>query len=289
MTPSLFAFDVNSHFNRMWSVLTKDGIPNKASAYHAGEPVFVLKPLLNMVEKEIAILRSQNIIPSHIVMVFDSPHDNFRHQLYPDYKANRPEKPEEKKRQEELMFHMFKALGYPCLRIDGVESDDVIGTLFTKLSAVGMHCYGFTGDKDMMSLVCPTTFIYSGKLKKLYSEKEVRLKFNLPASKVIDFLAIQGDSADNLDGIKGVGEKSAIKILEKYTLEEVLDNPDLVLDLGIRGASGVAKKIKENKENALLMKKLVTLKTDVNLGVNLKDLVYKPSDGSLFLNGFLTQ
>jgi len=288
MEPCVFIFDVNANFNRVWSIQTKEGIPTNPFAYHNGEPVFCLKPLMRNVQNEIRALGSMNVVNTHIVMVFDTLGKNFRHDLYPDYKGNRDPKCQEKSRQEELIYDMFLALGYPCLRIDDVEADDVIATLATKLSANNISSYLFTGDKDIMSLCNHNTFVYAGVQKKLYSEREVRMRFNLPPSRVIDLLAMMGDKADNLAGAKGVGEKSAVKMLSRFSLDEILANPDIIADLDIRGVKGMIQTIKEDRANIDLMRKLVTLKTDVPLGINLKDLVCKPSDPSVFLNGFLS-
>lgn len=287
MEPTVFIFDIFSHFNRIWNVKTKDGIPNDAMSFRNGEPVFCLKPLLNLVQNEIRAMERMGIVNTHIAIVFDPIGKNFRHDLFPDYKGNRPPKLPERKRQEELIYEMFQALGYPCLRVDGVEADDVIATLAVKLSANNIKSYLFTGDKDIMSLCDSNTFVYAGVQKKLFSEREVRLKFNLPPERIIDFLAMMGDTADNIAGIKGVGGKSATKMLTKFTLDEILAEPDIVADMGVRGVKGMIKTMKEDRDSIFLMRKLVGLKTDVQLDTNLKELVCMPSDKSVFLNGFL--
>tara|TARA_R110001583_G_scaffold162327_2_gene314491 strand:- start:10185 stop:10949 length:765 start_codon:yes stop_codon:yes gene_type:complete len=249
--------------------------------------VFCLKPLIDNVQNEINTLARMNVINTHIVMVFDPLGGNFRYDLYPDYKSNREAKAPERRRQEELMYEMFMAMGYPCLRIDGYEADDVIGTLSTKLSLHSIKNYIFTGDKDIMSQCDEHTFIYSGCAKKLYGAREVSLKFNLPPSKVLDYLALKGDTVDGLAGAKGIGEKSATKMLTHFTLNEILENPDIIADLDIRGVKGMVKSLKENKDDVILMRKLTELRTDVALGVNLKDLVCKQGSPESFLDGFL--
>jgi DNA polymerase-1 len=234
-------------------------------------------------------MHEMGVVPTHIALVFDPLGKNFRHTLFPDYKGNRPPKVAERRRQEELMYDMFTAMGYPCLRVDDVEADDVIGTLATKLSANNIKTYIFTGDKDIMSLVNHNTFVWAGIKKKLYDEREVRLRFNLPPERVIDFLAMQGDSSDNIAGIKGIGEKTAALMLADRTLDDILANPDALLDSGIRGIKGVVETLKKDTQHIALMRQLVTLKLDVALNINLKELVYVHGDQSTFLNGFLTE
>lgn len=287
MEPIVFIFDIFSHFNRIWNVKTKDGIPTDGLSYRNGEPVFCLKPLIKLVQNEINAMAKMGVVNTHIAIVFDPIGKNFRHDLFKNYKGNRPPKLAERKRQEELIYEMFEALGYPCLRIDGVEADDVIATLAVKLSANDITSYLFTGDKDIMSLCNKNTFVYAGVQKKLYSEREVRLKFNLPVERIIDYLAMMGDTADNIAGIRGVGAKSAVKMLAEFTLDDILAEPDILLDLDVRGVKKMVKTIKDDREDILLMRKLVALKTDVQLNTNLKELVCKPSDRSVFLNGFL--
>jgi len=288
LEPTVFIFDINSHFNRIWNVKTKDGIPTNQGSYFNGEPVFCLKPLITLVNNEIKAMEAMGIFNTHIVLVFDPLGKNFRHDLFPDYKGTRPPKAPEKVRQEALMYDMFVAMGFPCLRISGVEADDVVVTLAKKLSLNKIVSYLFTGDKDIMSTCDEYTFLYTGVAKKLYGEREVRLKFNLPPSRVIDFLAMMGDKADNLSGIKGIGAASATKMLAKFSLDEILADPDCIADMDIRGVKSMIKTLKSDRENIDLMRKLVTLKTDVPLDTNLKDLVCKHSDRSTFLNGFLS-
>ena len=290
MEPCVFIFDINSHFNRMYSVITKNGIPTRdhLNSYRNGEPVFCLKPLCNIVQNEIAALARMNIVNTHVVMVFDPIGDNFRHRLFPEYKGNRDEKAPERRRQEELMYEMFMAMGYPCLRIEDYEADDAINTLSFKLSGLGIKNYIMTGDKDIMSRCDENTYLYSGVIKKLYGVREVSLKFNLPPSKVLDFLALKGDTVDGLSGAKGIGEKSATVMLTHFTLDEILENPDIIADLGIKGVKGMIKTLKENREDVMLMRKLTELKSDVPLGIsNLNQLSCTQGSPETFLDGFL--
>jgi DNA polymerase-1 len=271
-------------------VVTKNGIPTKEqlNAYRNGEPVFCLKPLIKNVQNEISALAKMNIVNSHIVMVFDPLGKNFRHRLFPDYKGNRDAKAPERRRQEELMYDMFVAMGYPCLRIDDYEADDTINTLSIKLSNLGIKNYIMTGDKDIMSRCDENTFIYSGRVKKLYGVKEVSLKFNLPPSKVLDYLALKGDAVDGLAGAKGIGEKSATIMLQHFSLDEILAEPDIIADLDIRGVKGMIEGLKKNKDDVVLMRQLTELKSDVPLGINnLKQLACTQGDPASFLGGFL--
>ncbi len=286
--PCLFAFDMNSHLARIFKVKAPENqIPQHAGAFHLGEPVFCLKPLLALVEREMRAVYDLGIENSHVVMTFDAPGKNFRHHLFPQYKANREKKPFEWSRQAKLMYDMFKSLGYPCLRVDNVEADDVLHTLGHKLSAHEVDVVFFTGDKDIMSGCNKHVSVYVGREKKLMTEKDVEKRFGLPTNRVLDFLAIKGDDADNVDGIPNVGDKKAVKILSEFSLQEVIENPDLMSSLSLQGGKKIVAWLHENKEKIILSRKLVDLKKNVPLGMNFKDMIRTAPDHRSFLNGYM--
>lgn len=288
MKPWLFAFDMNSHLARIFKTQApKDKIPTGPGAFYNDEPVFCLKPLFNLVQSEINHMRKRGVENTHIVLVFDDQGKNFRHRLYERYKANRPPKPKEWVRQEELMYDMFVSLGFPCVRISDYEADDVLKTLSCKMSGRGYNTTIFTGDKDIMSCCDKFTSIFSGKIKKLYLACDVEKKFGVSCDKVLDYLAMIGDVADNVPGVSGVGEVSARKILNRYSLKAVIREPELILNLDIRDKKKIVDTIKKDPEGVALSRQLVDLKDDVPLGMNLSEMVRKAPDYSAFLDGFM--
>jgi DNA polymerase-1 len=276
MEPCLFGFDVNSHFARNYSMHTKNGEPSGPNTHDSdGNPIYSLRPTLQSVLKEMRQVNEMGIQHTHMVAVFDHPGKNFRHELFSDYKGNRPPKPASWSSQESMLFDYFKSNGIPCLRQEGVEADDVLGTLATILEGKGVNVVLFTGDKDIMSLCSPLVRVYSGREKKLYEQRDVEARFKVPCSRVLDYLAMLGDSADNVSGIEGLGGKTAPRVASQVSLEELVANPEPILSgLKIRGASKIAAWITNNKERVLLSQKLIALKTDVKLGANMKDFQY---------------
>jgi DNA polymerase-1 len=291
MEPCLFAFDINSHFARIYTSLTKDGdMPNGPNATFAGKPVFCLKPLLNLVNNEIRAMASRGIGYSHIVLVFDAPGKNFRHRLDPNYKGTRPPKPEEWKIQEALMYDMFKALGFACLRIDDVEADDTLATLATILGPKGVDIVFFTGDKDIMSLCTQSVSVYAGRLKKWLRQGDVEAKFGVPVERLLDYLAMDGDVIDNVSGVPNIGPKRAACILNEMSMAEMLEKPQKLLELGFSGCKGVVTWLsdKDNIKKAKMSRMLVDLKTDVDLGLkNLNEMRKKPPEYDRFLHGYM--
>jgi DNA polymerase-1 len=291
MKPCLFAFDINSHFARIYTSLTKDGvIPDGPDAFFAGKPVFCLKPLLNLVNNEIRAMASRGIGYSHIVLVFDAPGKNFRHRLDPNYKGTRPPKPDEWRIQEALMYDMFKALGFPCLRIDDVEADDVLATLAINLGLKGVDVVLFTGDKDIMSLCTESVSVYAGCLKKWLRKKDVEDKFGIPVERLLDYLAMTGDVIDNVSGVPNIGPKRAASILNEMSMAEMLEQPRRILELGLKGCKGIVSWLSDgnNIEKAKMSRMLVDLKTDVELGFkNLNEMRKKQPQHDGFLHGYM--
>lgn len=269
---STYLFDVSSHFARAYFRLTKNGERTGTDDYYNGKPVFVLDMLLKMIYKEIRLAKQFGYEYNYIALVFDHPGKNFRHQEFPKYKSDRPPKPEDYTIQMDLAYEMFQTQGFPCIRKEGVESDDVIGTLTTKLSARGFPCVIFGKDKDTLQLVNDLVVQYNGQANVLYDNAKVFAKFGVPPAKIPDYLAMVGDSTDGLQGIKGVGPTTASAILEKMSLIEFANNPDKLANSGIRGIKNVIEIIKKDPSTPKLMRSLTTLKTDVQLGLNIKDL-----------------
>lgn len=268
---------------RAYSMATKNGIPTEPEAFYKGEPIFILKSILGMVHKEMRIAANYGHQQTHVVIVFDHPGKNFRHELYPEYKANRPEKDYEYTRQVELAYEMFQTQGFYCIQHAGVEADDVIGTLTSKLSKRGIKSIIYGGDKDTLSQVDQNTFQYAGRAEVLYDEAKVRAKFGIEPSRIIDFLTLQGDTSDNVPGVPGIGEKTATALLQNHSLKQLIKNPQLVAESGVRGAARFAEYFKENTKQIELSRKLVDLDRDIKLNVNLSDFIRRQPEQGDFL------
>ena len=217
--------------------------------------------------------------PDYLVAVFDTAEPTFRHKEYPEYKATREKMPEEMISQLTHIKKLLNAFGVPTIERPGYEADDVIGTLALLAAKENIDVFMVTGDKDFMQLVTPKIKMYkpgkSGTDVEIVDEKGVEKKFGVKPSQVIDVLALTGDAVDNVPGIKGIGEKTAIPLIQKYgSLEKALSSADKIDKPALR------EKLKTGKEMALLSKKLVTIKTDVPLGVDFHTLKEKNSDSS---------
>ncbi len=217
--------------------------------------------------------------PDYLVAVFDTGEPTFRHKMYPEYKATREKMPEDMISQLGHIKKMLNAFGVPTVERPGYEADDVIGTLANLAAKENIDVFMVTGDKDFMQLVTPRIKMYkpgkSGTEVETVDEKGVKEKFGVKPEQVIEVMALTGDAVDNVPGIKGIGEKTAIPLIQEYgTLEKVLANADKVQKPALR------EKLKQGKEMALLSKKLVTIKTDVPLGVDFHTLKEKRTDSN---------
>ena len=227
----------------------------------SGEPTGAIYGVLNMLRK----LR-KDYQPQEMVVVFDAKGKTFRHDMYSDYKANRPPMPEELRQQIEPLHILVKALGYPLLSVSGVEADDVIGTLATQAAAVGKHVVISTGDKDMAQLVNERVSLINTMSNTVLDEAGVVEKFGVKPEQIIDFLALMGDSSDNIPGVEKVGPKTAVKWLAKYgTLEQVLEHRDEI-------GGKVGENLKAAVEQLPLSKKLTTIDCDVALDITIDAL-----------------
>jgi DNA polymerase-1 len=208
--------------------------------------------------------------PDYLVLVSDSKEKNFRHELYQDYKANRTEMPEDLALQIPYIFKLFTAMGLPLVRQAGFEADDLIGSLVRRYADSSLHCYIVSGDKDFYQLVDAHTFIFTpkkGGTNLLVDATEVRARFHCAPSQVIDLLALWGDSADNIPGVPGVGEKSAIKLIEQFSsIDRMLEESDAIANRRVREA------IIQHREKLLLARKLVTIKTDIPVSLALDEM-----------------
>jgi len=166
---------------------------------------------------------------------------------------------------------MLETQGFHCLQIEDVESDDVIATISSKLFKAGIKNIIFSGDKDLLSLVNELTFEYSGRQDIVYDENKVMSKYGVSPSKMIDLLTLTGDAADNVNGVPKVGLKTAAKMLAELSLSQILLNPDKLQEIKFNSKNNIIEYIKNHQKDIKLANKLVRLKKDVKLNVNLND------------------
>ncbi|MBV4368815.1 DNA polymerase I [Erwinia sp. BNK-24-b] len=246
-----------------------DGSSYLYRAYHAfppltnsaGDPTGAMYGVLNMLRSLLLQYK-----PSHVAVVFDAKGKTFRDELFEHYKSHRPPMPDDLRAQIEPLHNMVRAMGLPLLAVSGVEADDVIGTLALEAGKKGIPVLISTGDKDMAQLVTPDITLINTMNNAILGPEEVVEKYGIPPSLIIDFLALMGDSSDNIPGVPGVGEKTAQALLQGLGgIKDIYDNLDKVADLSFRGAKTMAAKLEQNKEVAFLSYQLATIKTDVEL------------------------
>ena len=257
----------------MKTLLLVDGSSYLYRAYHAlpdlrnarGEPTGAIYGVLNMLRRLAADYK-----PDYLACVFDAKGKTFRDDWYAEYKANRPPMPEDLARQIEPLHQAVAALGWPLLMIEGVEADDVIGTLAHQAAGAGMRCVVSTGDKDLTQLVNPGVTLINTMNNEHLDEAGVEAKFGVPPRLILDYLTLVGDSVDNVPGVEKVGPKTAVKWLSKYgSLDGVIAHAEEIG--GVVGA---------NLRRALpwlpQARKLLTVYCDVPLPVKPADLVPQP-------------
>lgn len=212
--------------------------------------------------------------PTHIGVVFDAKGKTFRDDIYPEYKANRPPMPEELRAQIAPLHNIIKAMGLPLIIEEGVEADDVIGTLAHQASQQGIPTVISTGDKDMAQLVNEHVTLINTMNNQLMDIEGVQEKFGIPPSLIIDFLALKGDKVDNIPGVPGVGDKSAQGLLNGIGgIESIYQNVDKIAQLGFRGAKTLGAKMLQYEEQARLSYKLATIDIDLKLAYSPTSLV----------------
>lgn len=210
---------------------------------------------------------------NHLVMVFDAGKKTFRNDLYAEYKANRSECPPDLVPQFPYFRKISQALGFQLYEKEGYEADDIIGTLARRLETDGHEVVIVTGDKDLMQLVTPNISIWDTMKDKRYGEKEVVEKMGVAPHQVIDFLGLTGDTSDNIPGLKGVGPKTALKLIELYKdVEGIISaKNDIAENKEIRGRKNISERLEEDSEILLLSKKLVTVDIDVPLELKIDE------------------
>src|SRR5437870_4441158 len=252
-----------------------DGSSYVYRAFHAlpplsnsrGEPTGALLGVLNMLLKFL-----KDYQPRRIAVVFDSPGKTFRDELFTEYKAHRPGMPDELRSQIEPLMQIIGAQGLPLLRVPGVEADDVIGTLARRAARAGQQVLISTGDKDMAQLVDGSITLVNTMNNTVLDRDAVKAKFDVYPEQIVDYLALVGDSSDNIPGIDKVGPKTGARLLQQYGgLDELIGR---VVE--------VPGKVGENLRTGLttleLSRRLATIRTDLALPLSVEELVPGPPD-----------
>src|ERR1700682_4108993 len=253
----------------MTTLVLVGGLSYLYSAFHAlpdlrseqGEPTGALRGVLSMLRRI-----AQDAKPDYFAVVFDAPGKTFRDDWYPEYKAQRPSMPDDLVRQIEPLHELVRAHGWPLLMIDGVEADDVIGTLAIEAAAAGIDSVISTSDKDLAQLVRPGIKLVNTMSNETLDEAAVLVKFGVRADQVLDLLTLTGDAVDNVPGVPKVGPKTAAKWLAQYgTVDELIAHAAEIPGV-------VGENLRASIDWLPQGQRLLTVKTDCTLGLKPTDL-----------------
>lgn len=261
-----------------------DGSSYLFRAYHSpphltnskGEATGAIYGVVNMLKSLLKQFK-----PEQMVVVFDAKGKTFRNDMYPEYKAHRPPMPDDLRTQIAPLHEIIRAMGLPLVAIEGVEADDVIGTLARQASAAQRAVLISTGDKDMAQLVDEYVTLINTMTDTVLDRAGVIDKFGVPPELIIDFLALMGDKVDNIPGVPGVGEKTALAMLQGLGgITELYQRLDEIAGLGFRGSKTMAEKLQAHRADLDMSYALATIKCDVEHGLAADDLHVKPADNS---------
>jgi len=259
-----------------------DGSSYLFRAYHSpphltnsrGEATGAIYGVVNMLK---SLLRQYK--PDEMVVVFDAKGPTFRNEMYADYKAHRPPMPDDLRSQIEPLHQIIQAMGLPLVCISGVEADDVIGTLAVQYSQLGRHVLISTGDKDMAQLVNDKVTLINTMTDTILDPAGVHEKFGIGPELIVDYLALMGDKVDNIPGLPGVGEKTALALLQGLgPIHQLYQQLDEIAALNFRGSKTMADKMREHQAQLELSYQLATIKTDVELTLTEQDLMIAAPD-----------
>ncbi len=216
--------------------------------------------------------------PQYMVAAFEAG-SSFRAQVFSEYKANRPARPQDLEPQFGYCRRITKAIGVPCFEMAGYEADDIIGTIASKMSQLGHPIIIVTGDKDMSQLVCGTIRIYDIARDMWFDETAVRERFGVAPGQIPDLLALHGDSVDNIPGVRGVGPKTARQILSVYTtIEDLIEQPPEGKTMNFRGRDEILRRIRQNIETVRMSRKLATICCEAPFSFTSEELRYRSGD-----------
>ncbi|MDU0112097.1 DNA polymerase I [Psychrosphaera aquimarina] len=249
-----------------------DGSSYLFRAYHSpphltnsrGESTGAIYGVINMLK---SLVRQYS--PQQMIVIFDAKGPTFRNDMYAEYKANRPPMPDDLRYQIEPLHKIIEAMGLPIIAIEGVEADDVIGTIAHEQSQLGNKVLISTGDKDMAQLVNEHVTLINTMTNTILTPEGVETKFGVKPELIIDYLALMGDKVDNIPGIPGVGEKTAVALIQGLgSIKNIYQHIDDVAALGFRGSKTMPTKLIDNKEQLELSYQLATIKLDVDHGIS---------------------
>src|SRR5215472_7409309 len=217
--------------------------------------------------------------PDYAAVVFDAPGATFRDDLYADYKANRTAMPGDLSAQIPWIHRVVAALRLPEICVPGVEADDVIASFIAAQNGNALDCVIVTSDKDLTQLVGPGVRLWDTMRDRWTDAAGVEAKFGVRPEQVVDVLALMGDSIDNIPGVSGIGEKTAVALIQAFgDVETLLGSLDAVAQMSLRGARKIAERLREGAETARLSRELASVRRDVQVGCSLADLRVVPPD-----------
>jgi 5'-3' exonuclease len=265
--PRLFLIDGSSYIFRAFFA-----IPPLTNA--TGMPTNAIFGFTNIVLK---LLKQHR--PEYVVVALDAGRETFRNDMYAEYKSNRPEAPAELIPQFPYFRKVLDALNLPLLELPGYEADDIIATLCGAMSGKGCEVIVVSSDKDLMQLVTDGIRLLDSAKDRWIGAEQVREKFGVAPQQVIEVMGLMGDPVDNIPGVKGIGEKTAIALIQRFqTLENLFDHLDEVEQMKLRGAARVRKILEEKKDDAFLSRDLATVKRDVPIETPLEALRARTPD-----------
>ncbi len=269
--------DGSSYLYRAFYAMVKADLRNTA-----GEPTGAVRGVTAMLRR-----LKKDYPNSNIAVVFDARGKTFRNDIYQEYKAQRPPMPTALRSQNQNIHKIIQAMGFPIISIAGVEADDVIGTLTHQATKKGIEVIISTGDKDMAQLVNRNVTLVNTMTNTYMDIEGVKEKFGLPPELIVDYLALKGDKADNIPGVPGIGEKTALCLLQNINgLNAIYKNLESVRILNFRGAKYMHKKLAKNRDLAKLSYLLATIKSDVILNIQLEELNNSSQDNEALTQVF---
>ena len=265
--PRLFLIDGSAYIFRAFFA-----IPPLSNA--AGLPTNAIFGFTNILLK---LLKQHR--PEYVVVALDAGRETFRKQISADYKSNRPEAPAELIPQFPYFRKVLDVLDVPLLELPGYEADDIIATLCDRMADKGCEVVVVSSDKDLMQLVTDGIRLLDSAKDRWIGAAEVHEKFGVKPEQVIEVMGLMGDAVDNIPGVKGIGEKTAIALIQQFqTLENLYNGLDELDKMKLRGAARVRELLEKDKDNAFLSRALATVKRDVPIAVNLEDLHFRGLD-----------
>nr|WP_276560757.1 5'-3' exonuclease H3TH domain-containing protein [Vibrio coralliirubri] len=266
---------MSSNIHRTFNTAQKQANKNNPAHYIGEIPIYSVKnTILQLFKEQNAAGRKRGVI-THLVAVLDFGGTNFRFDLYPEYKANRPPTDPELAIQKIIIERVVQNIGIPLVKLPFYEADDVIASIAVKCAVHGILTTIFSRDKDLFALIDGKAIeVYSGAEKKFFDYLAVVENKGVTPERITDMLTLMGDKVDNIIGVTAFGAKSAAAVLSQYTLDELLENPDLILGVKVRGAKRLRDSFANSFEQISLMRQVATMKTDINLQSSLKNWAY---------------